>query len=119
MKRFLIMAAFAMASSYSLADCKSIYADVEENLKDIAAFKNTAYSYRKSGFIAKSDSFDQKISNSQTQINILLNQAKDLKCKPYKESLNPEKYNKSAENCGSNPATVDFDCNRANWKPNL
>jgi hypothetical protein len=104
---------------FAFADCKQIYGDVEEGLKDIAAFKSTAISYRKAGYSAKADSFDQKISNSQGQVNILLMQAKDLKCKSFKSSLNPDKYLKAADKCGKSvdSSTMEFDCDRKNWKP--
>ncbi|HIE0694761.1 hypothetical protein AB719_13865 [Acinetobacter baumannii] len=119
MLKIFVFFVFCSLPVFALADCKQIYNDVEESLKDIAAFKSTANSYRESGFISKSNSFDQKIATSQSQINTLLTQARGLKCKPYKDSLNADKYLKAADNCGKNPETVDFDCNRENWKPSL
>lgn len=121
MRNILIAVVFGCFSISAFADCKQINNDIEENLKDIAADSSLANSYRMAGYTSKAIGFESKISNSQSQINLLINQANSLKCKPYSGSLNAEKYKNAVKKCGdsvdSSIEEMNFNCDRKNWKP--
>lgn len=121
MKKLLIAGMVGLFSVSAFANCNRIYSDIEENLKDIAADSESAHSYRMAGYSAKASTFEPRIANSQSQINLLMNQAGSLKCKPYAGSLNAEKYRNSVKKCTasveSSMEEMNFNCDRKNWKP--
>lgn len=122
MKKLIAILLLSGTSGAVFADCSSINKDIEENLKSIASTKTMQQSYYAARYHNKASALDSEIANNQNQINLLLTQSKNLKCKPYAGSLNADKYIPSAKKCGSSASSgnmdeINFNCDRSNWKP--